>query len=48
MFGPTGEISNFQIVENNAENLNPNLLRDPRLTLLEDENRALKEELKKT
>lgn len=34
-----------RVVENNCENQNPNFLRDPRLVLLEDENRFLKEEL---
>jgi hypothetical protein len=33
-------------VPDNCENQNPNMLRDPRLTLLEDENRILKEEIK--
>lgn len=32
-------------VEDNCENQNPNYLRDPRLGMLEDENRFLKEEL---
>ena len=34
-------------VPDNCEKSNPNMLRDPRLTLLEDENRLLKEEMKK-
>lgn len=34
-------------VDDNCENKNPNLLRDPRLTALEDENRFLKEKMKK-
>jgi len=34
-------------VEDNCERANPNQLRDPRLTTLEDENRALKELMKK-
>ena len=33
-------------VEDNCEKQNPNQLRDPRLTTLEDENRALKELMK--
>lgn len=34
-------------VEDNCENQNPNYLKDPRLVLLENENRFLKEELKR-
>lgn len=34
-------------VEDNCENQNPNFLKDPRLVLLENENRFLKEELKR-
>ena len=34
-------------IDDNCENKNPNYLRDPRLTHLENENRLLKEELKK-
>jgi len=34
-------------VEDNCESKNPNFLRDPKLTQLEDENRFLKEELKR-
>lgn len=34
-------------VDDNCENQNPNQLRDPRLTQLEDENRFLKEQMKK-
>lgn len=34
-------------LEDNCENRNPNFLRDPKLTALENENRFLKEEMKK-
>jgi hypothetical protein len=40
-------ISEPLYVEDNCEKANPNQLRDPRLTILEDENRALKELMKK-
>ena len=43
----TGGDQAARYVEDNAENKNPNLLRDPRLMMLEDENRFLKEELKR-
>jgi len=36
-----------KFIEDNCENQNPNYLRDPRLAMLENENRFLKEELKK-
>ena len=42
-----GSLDDAVYVEDNCENINPNLLRDPKLTALEDENRFLKEELKR-
>ena len=42
-----GMSSQEAYVEDNCENQNPNYLRDPRLTNLENENRFLKEEMKK-
>ena len=42
-----GMSSQEAYIEDNCENQNPNYLRDPRLTNLENENRFLKEEMKK-
>jgi hypothetical protein len=45
--GPLECDASVKVVEDNCENQNPNFLKDPRLVLLEDENRFLKEELKR-
>jgi hypothetical protein len=39
--------ASVRYVEDNCEKQNPNYLKDPRLVLLEDENRFMKEELKR-